>query len=302
MSQDFDGIRVSDGTAITLLPPDGWAWFHLDNGPAGGRSIGRLRLSHGPAPGDFEIMALLQNGNVGVGTADPQDRLDVNGNLIVSGSVRPAAATFLAPDGFAWFHIDNGPAQGRSIGRLRLSHGPNPGDYEIMSLVQTGNVGIGTADPQERLDVNGNVLVSGDIRLAGADCAEEFATTSADEIEPGTIMVIDDAGSLKPSAEPYDRKVAGVVSGAGNYRPAIVLDRQAGDVGRVPIALMGKTYAMVDATHNPVVIGDLLTTSPTRGHAMKATDVGRAFGAILGKALQTLDCGRGIIPILVTLQ
>ena len=51
-----------------------------------------------------------------------------------------------------------------------------------------------------------------------------------------------------------------------------------------------------------VALGDLLTTSDTAGHAMKAVDPRRAFGAILGKALQPLSEGRGLIPVLVALQ
>ena len=46
----------------------------------------------------------------------------------------------------------------------------------------------------------------------------------------------------------------------------------------------------------------MLTSSPTQGHAMKAIDHGRAFGAVVGKALRPLDSGRGLIPILITLQ
>jgi len=59
---------------------------------------------------------------------------------------------------------------------------------------------------------------------------------------------------------------------------------------------------MVDATHSSVEVGDLLTTSSTFGHAMKATDPLRAFGAVIGKALRPFSGGTGMIPILVALQ
>jgi hypothetical protein len=49
--------------------------------------------------------------------------------------------------------------------------------------------------------------------------------------------------------------------------------------------------------------GDLLTTSPTPGYAMKVGDYSRAQGAILGKAMQRLERGqKGQILVLVTLQ
>jgi hypothetical protein len=96
--------------------------------------------------------------------------------------------------------------------------------------------------------------------------------------------------------------VAGVISGAGCYRAALILDRAALSDTRAPLALIGKVYCKVDATFASVEVGDLLTTSPTPGHAMKARDPLRSFGAVLGKAIAGLGRGRGLIPILVALQ
>jgi hypothetical protein len=70
----------------------------------------------------------------------------------------------------------------------------------------------------------------------------------------------------------------------------------------MPVALMGKVFCKVDAQYSPIEVGDLLTTSPTLGHAMKAGDPLKAFGAVLGKALQSLKEGTGMIPVLVALQ
>jgi hypothetical protein len=140
----------------------------------------------------------------------------------------------------------------------------------------------------------GNVQVTGDVVLTGGDCAEEFDVESAVEIEAGTVMVIAEGGGLAPSATAYDRKAAGVISGAGDYRPGLILDRKTSSEGRLPIGLVGKVCCKVD--------GDLLTTSPTPGHAMKASDRSRAFGAIIGKALQPIDSGQGLILVLVALQ
>jgi hypothetical protein len=58
----------------------------------------------------------------------------------------------------------------------------------------------------------------------------------------------------------------------------------------------------VDADYAAIDVGDLLTASPTAGHAMKASDPTRSFGTVIGKALRAIPCGRGLIPILVTLQ
>jgi len=164
--------------------------------------------------------------------------------------------------------------------------------------------------------VNGKILVlnetntpmvtldgkAGDVLLYNADCAEDFDVADAGRAEPGTVMVLDDEGRLHEATRDYDRKVAGVISGAGGYKPAIVLDSRPARAERAPVALFGKVYCKADAMLSPIEVGDLLTTSTTPGHAMKATDPLRAFGAVLGKALKSLKTGQDLIPILVALQ
>jgi hypothetical protein len=85
-------------------------------------------------------------------------------------------------------------------------------------------------------------------------------------------------------------------------KPGIVLDKQRNGRNRSPVALLGKVFCKVDASNAAVEVGDLLTTSSTPGHAMKATDSEKAFGAVIGKALRALPDGCGLIPILIALQ
>jgi hypothetical protein len=163
------------------------------------------------------------------------------------------------------------------------------------------------------VEVTGEVRVTEDIKLLNADCAEDFdiSELESESIGAGTVMVLTENGSLQSSYREYDRKAAGIVSGAKGYKPALILDRQQSQYNnqndknkkvRLPIALMGKVYCKVDATHSSIEIGDLLTTSSRRGHAMKAEDPMKAFGAVIGKALGSLKDGLGMIPVLVTLQ
>jgi hypothetical protein len=126
---------------------------------------------------------------------------------------------------------------------------------------------------------DGNVQVNGDIFLPGADCAEHFDITGEAPIEAGAVVVINQDGTLRQSEDAYDRKVAGVISGAGNYKPGIILDKKQSTGTRQPVALVGKVYCKVDAQYSPVSVGDLLTSSPTPGHAMRAADPLKAFGA-----------------------
>ncbi len=180
--------------------------------------------------------------------------------------------------------------------------GGNGNDGDIAVFAADGDNAT-LADATIRLDgASGNITVAGDITLQNADCAEDFRVASAADAEPGTVMVINDDLQLAVSDQPYDRRVAGIVAGAGNTRPGIVLGRTNDAHPTMPIALVGRACCKVDADHGTVAIGDLLTTSPTAGHAMKAADPARAFGAVIGKALAPLDGGRGLIPVLVALQ
>ncbi|MEK0155162.1 hypothetical protein [Arthrobacter oryzae] len=148
----------------------------------------------------------------------------------------------------------------------------------------------------------GDLVVTGDITLTNADCAEDFDVWAGASAEPGTVMALDDEGNLRESSLPYDKRVAGVVSGAGDYRPGLILDKQRGENGRKPIALLGKVFCKADARFGPICVGDLLTTSATPGHAMRADDPLRAFGSVIGKALRPLPDGQGLIPVLIALQ
>jgi len=146
---------------------------------------------------------------------------------------------------------------------------------------------------------DGDVIITGVIHMTRGDYAEEFTVTDPETVEPGMVMVLDEIGGVCVSREAYDHRVAGVVSGAGNYQPAVILDHDNTRTDRRPLALVGKVYCMVDATEAAIGVGDLLTTSSVPGHAMKATDPLRAFGAVLGKALSPLGGGKGLIAVLV---
>jgi len=171
-----------------------------------------------------------------------------------------------------------------------LSIGSQGNEGDIFILDEAGN---------RRIHLDGH---TGDIKLQGADCAEEFDVAESEKICAGTVLVIGDESKLRPCRQPYDKKVVGVVSGGNGSNPGIILGRNTARNRRLPVALNGKVFCKVDADYSPIEVGDLLTTSPTAGHAMKASDSSRAFGAVIGKALGTLRQSKGMIPILVGLQ
>lgn len=236
---------------------------------AGGQDLWGQFVIHGPS------------GRVGVGTVNPQEKF-----VVAGGGARI-----------------NGVSLGTDVSGINYAF-----EYETVGVSQT-NFNLRLQSPNAIIFHTGGtspgekviITADGDIRLLGADCAEFFEADDPAAVEPGTVLVIGENGSLRACEEEYDKRVAGVVSGAGSTKPAIVLDQGAADIG-VPLALNGKVQCKADASTSPIEVGDLLTTSSNSGHAMKASDVGRYIGSILGKALAPLDEGRGLIPVLVALN
>ena len=234
---------------------------------------------------NVERMRVTPTGDVGIGTTNPGSKLEVRGQL------RTGQLFFTDPNGVPY--PDNWIGMAQNIeGTTKWLHIGGITEGGVRRLALYANV----------TRISGDVEVAGDIRLLGADCAEEFDVSQAEEAEPGTVMVIDQEGVLKPSGQPYDKRVAGVVSGAEGYKPGIVFDKQESESERMPVALIGKVACKADARPCPIEVGDLLTTSSTPGHAMKADDPLKACGALIGKALRSLEGGQGTIPVLVALQ
>jgi hypothetical protein len=118
------------------------------------------------------------------------------------------------------------------------------------------------------------------------------------------LEIVGDAdGTLRESHDAYNTRVAGVVSGANGLPAGVILEGHSYDKkDKAPVAMSGRVWVKCDASREPIHVGDLLTTAPTPGHAMKASDPSRATGAILGKAMTSLEGGRGLVLVLVSLQ
>jgi hypothetical protein len=142
--------------------------------------------------------------------------------------------------------------------------------------------------------ITGDLLAGGDV-ITNADVAENYVAVGT--LEAGDVVVLDPSTHLgvRRADHPYDTAVAGIVS----TDPAILLP---GAVDGVPLALVGRVPVKVDARAAAIQVGDLLTTSSMPAHAMRCDDRVQCVGAIVGKALEPLDGGTGVILALVTLQ
>lgn len=114
---------------------------------------------------------------------------------------------------------------------------------------------------------------------------------ASEAVEQGDVLVAEDSnpGRMRKCASPSDGAVTGVVQ-----------DSAVNGEIRARIVLSGITACRADAQYGPIQIGDLLVTSPTPGHAMKAVEP--KMGTVIGKALEPLEGGTGTIRILVMLR
>ena len=172
-----------------------------------------------------------------------------------------------------------------------------------MVLEPESFVNGGDGNAYAKLFNSGNFSVKTLTIRGGADLAEPFQL-SAPDIAKGSVVVIDEAhpGQLKLSTEAYDKRVAGIISGANGINPGIALHQEGTLEGGQNVALSGRVYVQADASFGAIKPGDLLTTSDTPGHAMRYSDHSRAQGATLGKAMSGLNEGKGMVLVLVTLQ
>jgi hypothetical protein len=169
----------------------------------------------------------------------------------------------------------------------------------LVSEEDAGRVAVFNTAGQPRFILDGNLgLVS-----AAGDMAEVFPSATG-TAPPGSVMSIDPArpGALRIANVPHDRRVAGVVSGARDYRPGITLNAGETRRGAVTLTLSGTVYCRATSVNGPIRAGDLLTSSAVPGHAMRAGDGEAARGSVLGKALEDLRGERGEILILAALQ
>lgn len=184
--------------------------------------------------------------------------------------------TFVATGGKSGYVVD-----------VCMNEGPDP--------LETGDVVVITGHDEPLI---------GEIPLVRVQRATEAEST-------GVMGVVDQPFTMQaPPEGAASQDVAGLDSAAAEKPvpvPVAAVARAAEGTAvatgeYLSVVTLGSFKAIkVDASYGPIRPGDLLVSSPTPGHAMRAGESPR-LGTIIGKALGGLAEGQGAIPVVVTLQ
>jgi hypothetical protein len=171
----------------------------------------------------------------------------------------------------------------------------------VVAVTTTGNpfeaYSSGGGDREFYISSTGSVFADGPYSGAGADFAELLPAKTG--LEPGDVLVVDDDGQMSRSTEAAQENVVGVYSTQPGFLGGA--DENGNNAGKVPLAVIGVVPVKVTGENGPIKPGNLLVTSSTPGHAMKA-GADRRIGTIIGKALAPFNGGSGVIHMLVVLQ
>lgn len=291
-SASYDALRVGgagrDGLAVTAATRHG---VHVENVGAHGVDV---------ASANGNGVQVYSAGGIGVRVVSAgHDGVRVDSANESGVSVHSAGHDGVRIDSANWSGVYVASA---SYDALRVQSAGQDG-LRIFESVGRDYIRAGSdADPDFRVLKTGEVQSDVGFNTPASDFAEMMAVQGEiANYEPGDVLVISETQdrTVALSSTPYSRAVIGVYSTA----PGFVGGHPVSDEEKsrdIPVAVLGIVPCKVSTENGPIRRGDLLVTSSTPGHAMRADNP--PPGTILGKALEPLDKGTGTILVLVTLQ
>ncbi len=113
---------------------------------------------------DGVAMSIKQSGEVGIGTNDPLNPLHVNGDALFNSNVGNLKFGFPTGNGFGYATTGGGTVL---IMNSYTNTSTEAGSSNIFTLQNDGDLGLGTTSPDYKLEVVGDIGVSGDIYVSG---------------------------------------------------------------------------------------------------------------------------------------
>lgn len=260
-----------------------------------------------------ERLTVANDGNVGIGTTGSSSRLSVlnssdfghAGEFVIDYSANPNRALYAETVGSGEalrVSVDNSSNSNDALFVRHRGTGP---------LITAMTASSSATNIRFRVDNDGNVTADGTISGGGADVAEAFDVEgAADNYEPGDVLVVstEEDRTVARSSSARSTRVVGVYA----TKPGVLLTESGTETdldSQVPMGVVGVIPTKVSADNGAIERGDLLVTSETPGHAMKAEPKviqGMEIypqGAIIGKALEAFDGpGTGTIEVMVNVK
>ncbi|MEI6349117.1 MAG: hypothetical protein WCP69_14310 [Bacteroidota bacterium] len=214
-------LRETNFAGGTQEPPRlGFHWGGVVASQIGIESSGRIAILNNPGTGYENLIAkdIYTTGNMGVGTTSPGYKLDVQGTGNFASNLRivPQSAgwaegiQFYMPTSSTWGGLrwsrDRGTSDGNwYIGFTALDatddlvFGANNGGAQIdniIRLTKSGNVGIGSSSPGAKLEIGGQVKITGGTPAIGKVLTSDASGLSTWNYNNATV-----SSTLNPSMD-----------------------------------------------------------------------------------------------------
>lgn len=260
-------------------------------------ALGELRETPPPTPeaigalkrsGDTMSGALtISRGGLEVASGGISSRSAEISTLEVTNSVKTPKLLVDAVELRGDLSVDS-PRRVLQVRMVEGRHGSARRDGPLHLNTRSGaEVVVGNEEGRGGLEVHGPVRAESLVSPAG--CVA-LVFDVADAPAEGALVRLGGGRARLAAAEDAPGALGVVVTG-----PALLLGGALGS-GRVAVAVSGVASCLADASAGPIRAGDLLGCGPTPGHAGALIE---PTGAILGRALEGLDAGRGPIRVLL---
>jgi hypothetical protein len=243
------------GSGVTVINPASWVGagsssvdisitvtdVSLPSGPTGAVAY---KDASGLLQGSQEFIFNPANSRVGIGSTLPKEKLDVNGNVVVSGTITAGVVTA----------VSGTFTESLKVGNFEIS------DSTTFVRIVSGSVGIGSTQPKADLDVLGDVHISGIATISRIDTQNirVASASSFGSVSIGSTQVISSSRQLQNIIS-LDTITTATIEDAIRNAPNTFTDLDI--IGIATIANLGVTG--ITTTQNLLVTG--ITTLPSLG-------------------------------------